>query len=29
MTRRCKMQTYDLGKALWYLEKCLELGGNL
>lgn len=29
MTRRCKMQTYDVRKALWYLAKYLDLGGNL
>ena len=29
MARRCKMQTYDVEKALWYLEKYLELGGDL
>lgn len=29
MARRCEMQTYDAEKALWYLEKHLELDGDL
>lgn len=29
MARRCEMQTYDAEKAVWYLGKCLELGGDL
>lgn len=28
MTRRCKMQTYDVGKTLWYFGKYLELDGK-
>lgn len=28
MTMRCKMQTYDVGKTLWYLQKYLELEGK-
>lgn len=29
MAQRYKMQTYDVEKAIWYLEKYLELGGDL
>lgn len=28
MARRCKMQTYDVEKTLWYLQKYLELDGK-
>ena len=28
MARRCKMQTYDAEKAVWYLWKCLDLDGK-